>query len=43
MAAIIRGCPGTALSIPMQHEKEKEAYALGEALFCRRASMLDYS
>jgi len=34
---------GMPLAAPVEHEKEKEALAIGEALFYRRASMLDYS
>ncbi|MFU8864693.1 MAG: sulfur oxidation c-type cytochrome SoxA [Rhodobacterales bacterium] len=32
-----------AISIPAEHAKEKEAIAIGEELFFRRSSLLDYS
>ncbi|ADZ71120.1 sulfur oxidation c-type cytochrome SoxA [Polymorphum gilvum] len=34
---------GMPITVPMTHEKEQEALALGEALFYRRSSVLDYS
>ncbi|MBI1384606.1 MAG: sulfur oxidation c-type cytochrome SoxA [Rhizobiales bacterium] len=34
---------GVEIATPMSHPKELEAYAIGEALFYRRSSMLDYS
>lgn len=34
---------GMPISPPMEHEKELEAIAIGEELFYRRSSMLDYS
>jgi L-cysteine S-thiosulfotransferase len=34
---------GMPINPPMEHEKELEAYAIGEELFYRRSSMLDYS
>lgn len=34
---------GMPIAIPLEHEKEKEAVAIGEALFYRRVANLDYS
>ncbi len=34
---------GLPIQVPLAHPKEQEAYALGEAMFFRRAGTLDYS
>jgi sulfur-oxidizing protein SoxA len=34
---------GMKFSLPLKHPKEKEAYAVGEAMFYRRSSVMDFS
>jgi sulfur-oxidizing protein SoxA len=43
VAFIANKSNGMTFSLPLAHPKEKEAYALGEALFYRRSSVMDFS
>jgi sulfur-oxidizing protein SoxA len=43
VAFVANRSEGQPMAPPLAHAKEKEAYALGEALFYRRAGLLDYS
>ncbi|MFG1392058.1 sulfur oxidation c-type cytochrome SoxA [Xanthobacter agilis] len=43
VAFIANRSNGMKIATPLAHPKEKEAYALGEALFFRRASINDFS
>lgn len=43
VAFIANKSNGAKFAAPLNHPKEKEAYALGEALFYRRSSVMDFS
>jgi len=43
VAFIANKSNGMKIAIPLAHPKEKEAYAIGEALFFRRSSINDFS
>jgi len=43
VAFIANKSNGMHFSLPLAHPKEKEAFALGEALFYRRSSVMDFS
>ncbi len=43
VAFVAEKSSGMAFEIPTDHPKEKEAYALGEAVFYRRSSFFDFS
>lgn len=43
VAFVAEKSSGMAFEIPLEHPKEKEAYALGEAVFYRRSSYFDFS
>ena len=43
VAYIANKSNGAKFKLPLEHAKEKQAFALGEALFYRRASMSDFS
>ncbi|MGL4324621.1 MAG: sulfur oxidation c-type cytochrome SoxA [Beijerinckiaceae bacterium] len=43
VAYVANKSTGMKIAAPMAHAKEKEAYALGEELFYRRSSVMDFS
>ena len=43
VAYIANKSSGMTFHIPLDHPREREAYAIGEALFYRRGSLLDFS
>ncbi len=43
VAFIANKSNGVKISLPLSNPKEKEAYAIGEALFFRRSSLMDFS
>ena len=43
VAYVAEKSSGMKFEIPLEHPKEKEAYALGEAVFYRRSSYFDFS
>ncbi|MFG1421275.1 sulfur oxidation c-type cytochrome SoxA [Xanthobacter sp. VTT E-85238] len=43
VAFIANKSNGMPIAVPLAHAKEKEAYAIGEALFFRRSSIMDFS
>ena len=43
VAFVANKSSGQKFEVPLAHPKEKEAYAIGEALFFRRSDIMDFS